>query len=240
MSFSNPTVQNPCTKFYEYKGDTGVFKYYDKEEKKNIPLTTPCYFIVLDELSTIKGFSDRLNCGIYSNEVHSLNNETLTVRSFKGGMKIVGKYADIKDAIKGEGGKFTKSIYALRVDDSGESELINFQLSGAAFQAWMDFTFKQQLHVVCITGEKKEGKKGKVTYNIPVFARYNLKESLIPMAVKMDKVLQDYFQKRKEQAHEKEEAATVDPVNDDIPDNDTPEQVDEVYDNTKTDGDLPF
>ena len=99
MSLSNPTVsQNPASKYIEYKGDSGKWFYFDKtkgENGENVELHPPLYFIVLDELATIKGWSDQYESGIYSNEVHHIN-ETLRVKSFKGGLSIVGKYPDIK------------------------------------------------------------------------------------------------------------------------------------------------
>ena len=36
MSFSQPKLTNPCSKFIEFKGDTGQFKYYDKELEKPV------------------------------------------------------------------------------------------------------------------------------------------------------------------------------------------------------------
>jgi hypothetical protein len=102
MSLSSPKLVNPAQKFIEFKGDTGQFQYFDKslgEKGENVVLKQPFFFIVLDELSTISGYSDKLGSGFYSNEVHSLNDEILKVKSFKGGFSTTGKYKDIKDGI---------------------------------------------------------------------------------------------------------------------------------------------
>jgi hypothetical protein len=202
MSFSQPKVENPCHKFYEFKGDRGVFQYYDKELSENVELKVPAYFIVLDQLSTIKGYSDAYKSGIYSNEVHSLVNETLRVKSFKGGLRITGKYSDIKDEIKSEGGKFTKSVYALLINEDKSTEIVNFQLSGAALSSWFEFKFSQQLHIVSITGDNTREKKGSINYFKPVFKRYNMKEEFVSIAIKADQVLQQFFKERAEQQQE--------------------------------------
>jgi hypothetical protein len=204
MSFSQPKVENPCKKFYEFKGDKGIFQYYDKELGENVQLKTPAFFVVLDQLSTIKGFSNKYQSGIWSNEVHSLVNEVLRVKSFKGGMSITGKYSEIKDEVKSEGGKFTKSIYALMFDEEHNTEIVNFQLSGAAFQSWIEFKFSAQMHVVSITGDNTREKNGSINYFKPIFKRYNMKDDLFQKAIEADKILQQFIKDRLEQQHEQQ------------------------------------
>ena len=204
MSFSNPKLQNPCSKFIEFKGDSGTFQFYDKEQEKNIQLSTPCFIIVLDQLSTIRGFSDDYQTGIYSNEVHSLLNEILKVKSFKGGISIIGLYNEVKHEIKAAGGKFAKSVYCMMFDPEGNRELVNFQLSGAAFSAWLDFKFDAQQHVVEITADTIREKKGSINYYKPIFKRWSIKKDLIPYAVELDKKLQAYLKQRKEEIQEQQ------------------------------------
>jgi len=204
MSFSEPTLKNPCKKFIEFKGDKGIFQYYDKEKEENVQLQTPCYLVVLDQLSTIKGFSDEYQSGIYSNEVHSLVNEILRVKSFKGYLTITGLYKDIKAEIISAGGKFAKSVYCMKFDDKGNKELVNFQLSGAAFSSWLEFKFDQQRHVVCITGDNLKEKKGAINYMKPVFSRFSIKENIIQDAIEMDHELQSYLKQYKEGQKEEE------------------------------------
>ena len=164
MSLSNPKISNPVTKFMEFKGDAGTFSYFDKsigEKGENVNISYPFYFIVLDQLNTIKGFNESLNCGIYSNEVKNLSEEILTVKTFKKGVNIVGKYNDIKGEVVKEGGKFTKSIYAMWIKSKDEVEMVNLQLKGAAFSSWFEAGINTDNFGVVIKANK-EGKKGKV------------------------------------------------------------------------------
>jgi len=201
MSLSKPTTSsNPATKFIEYKGDSGKWFYYDKAKGEKVEVERPFYFMVLDQLSTIKGYNDEHGCGIYSNEIQHIN-KPLTVKTFEGGICIKGLYQDIKYEVKGIGGKYTKSIYAMLIKDDVEPELVNFQLSGAAFSTWLDLKLKEGEYSFKIIGvEKKlgEGKKGAVKYFTPTFKRYEVKEGLLDTAIEMDKKLQEYLDKYKQ------------------------------------------
>jgi len=58
MSRSNPTADHsphPCQKWLEWDGSEGGLRYYDKAQKKNIPMGVELGFIVLDQTVTIKG-----------------------------------------------------------------------------------------------------------------------------------------------------------------------------------------
>jgi len=191
MSLSNPTTENPVKKFIEFKADLGVFRYWDKQKEENIPLEFPIQFIVLDELATISGYCEKTNSGIYSNEIHNLNFQQLNVKSFKGGVHIVGKYADIKDEVKAYGGKFTKSVYAALLNEGG-LELVNFRLKGAAFSGWMDSKFNSQRPGVEIT-KCEDKKKGTNKYKQPVFDMLEITEEYLNEATAMDIKLQEYL-----------------------------------------------
>ena len=203
MSKSNPRLTNPSTKFIEFKGDDGKWVYYDKEQEQKCELTMPFYFVVLDELSCIKGYNERNNCGIYSNEIKNLKDDILNVRSFKGGIQIVGKYNDIKDAALREGGKFCKSVYAMLIIGKGQYELVNFQFHGSSFGAWLDKKFNVDQNAVCVDSVA-QGVKGKVTYVYPVFSKRNLNSEVDKAAIEMDKQLQTYFASYLNQKIEKE------------------------------------
>lgn len=210
MSFSNPTLENPCKKFIDFKSDDKQFVYWDKElgEKgDNVIVPTPIYFIVLDELTTISGYYKEGDCGIYSNEIHFLKDEVLKVRTFKkGGPTIVGLYDTIKDSIKAIGGKFTKSVYAMMILPSGSVDLVNFRFRGAAFSAWLDKRVNTNNQVVCIEDEFIEERNGKTVYNVPVFTAYNMTPEYRAMALEMDKELQAYLKAYKSHQAEKEVA----------------------------------
>jgi hypothetical protein len=217
MSRSNPSLTNPCSKFVEYSGDEGKFYYYDKEEKVKIEIPLPIYFTVLDELSTITGFSEKHGCGIYSNEVHSVAKEVLRVKTFKGGESITGLYKDIRDNIVAIGGKFTKSVYSLMINPDKSTEFLNFKFRGISFSAWMDKGFDPMKSIVGIVGFE-EGKKGKVTYQVPVFKAFKLTPEIDEEALRYDQILQEYLKEyfakepEKEIAHAEAANPLTDPV----------------------------
>lgn len=200
MSLSQPKLNNPCKKFIEFKGSKGIFQYWDKDKKVNVEMSFPIKFIVLDELSTIKGYCDQTQSGIFSTEVHSLQRQPLTVRTFKGGLRVDGMYADIKGRITEMGGKFCKSIYAALVTDK-TVELVNFQLTGISFSAWMDKPFDVNSFGVEV-GKCTDGKKGAVKYKIPVYESFEISEVLMAKAVEMDKELQKFLSAYESKAHE--------------------------------------
>jgi hypothetical protein len=203
MSKSNPKIENPCKKFIDYKGDKGQFFFYDKELEEQIEIEIPIYFVVLDELSTISGYNKKNDCGIYSNEVHRTTDEILRVKTFKGGESITGFYNDIKDAVKGIGGKYTKSVYAMLIGIDKQPELVNFKFKGAAFSAWLE---KKMNPDNCIIGivEFTEERNGNTVYQVPVFKSFKLTPEFNNQAIEMDKELQEYLKEYKAQQPEKE------------------------------------
>lgn len=209
MSRSNPVLQNPCKKFIDFKADQGKLVYYDRDEEKNIELPMPVYFVVLDELSTVTGFSKKYESGIYANEVHRVADEILRVKTFKGGAYIAGLYKDIKDNIVALGGKYTKSIYAMLLGGE-EPELVNFQFKGAAFSAWIDKRVNTDNQVVGITGTYDE-KNGATTFKVPVFEGFKLEKDVNDAAILMDTALQSYLKEYKAQQGEKETVAETAP-----------------------------
>jgi len=204
MSFSEPKLQNPATKFIEFRD--GKLQYYDKDAEENKIIDLPVYFVVLDELSTISGYCEKTKSGIYSNEVHRITDEVLNVRTFKGGEQIMGLYKDISDAIARIGGKFTKSVYALLINQQGgENELVNFKFRGAAFSAWLDKKFNPEKSAVGLV-ETFEATKGKTVYQVPVFKSFRLNPELITQSTETDKKLQVYLRNYKANQAEKEKA----------------------------------
>lgn len=197
MSLSKPALKNPVTKFIEFKGDEGVFQYWNKEKKLNVQLAKPFSFIVLDELNTIKGFNKASGAGIYSNEVHNLKTQKLHVRTFKGNLSIEGFYSEIKDKItsKAVGGKFCKSIYAALI--TGESlELVNFQLTGAAFKSWVDKEIDINNSAV-VFNSTTDGKNGNIEFKVPNFTSEAISPELLQKAVAMDEALQVFLKQKK-------------------------------------------
>ena len=148
MSLSEPKLTNPVTKFITFKSEKNKFVYWDKEQEKNIEVQMPIYFIILDELTTIRGYHKASESGIYSNEIKYLGDEILNVKSFKGSLNIVGKYSNIKDSIKANGGKYAKSIYAALITGKNSIEMVNFNFSGSSVSEWIEQLNRPSIMVV--------------------------------------------------------------------------------------------
>lgn len=162
------TSSNPTKKYFEWKSDDKCFAYYDKETKQNVKVELPFKFLTLIEFHTIKGWNDKNQSGVYSNEVKSIGNDELNVRLFKGNQSVKGIYKEIKESIVALGGHYTKSIYIMLEDGS----IANVNIKGSSVQAWGDFTQKTRSRLSdewIEVSNAIELKKGKVNYSIPEF-----------------------------------------------------------------------
>jgi len=160
--------KNPSTKFLDWKSDQKGFSYYDKDLKKNVEVSLPFKFVFLDELSTVKGWNDASESGIFSNEVKYLSKEVLTIKAFKGGILAKGLYNEIKEQVKNCGGHYSKSVYIMTED----GKLSNIQLKGSATKQWGDFVKvnKSRLTQTWVeVASATESKKGKVVFSVPNF-----------------------------------------------------------------------
>lgn len=188
---NNVTATNPATRFFEWKGSKGQLKYYDKDKKENVFVDNPFTFLVLDQLATVRGWSDEANSGIWANEVRNLQNEELIVRN-KLGVIARGLYSSIKGSGKGV---FTKSIYIAYYDNKKKLQIGNIQASGAFLKAWIQFARGRDLYkgAVVIKGTETM-KKGSNTYSSPVFeVNDKVTEATEQSAKELDKALQDYL-----------------------------------------------
>jgi hypothetical protein len=170
MSRPEGKTSNPATKFLEWKSDERCFAYYDKEKGENVKVQVPVKFVFIEHYHTVKGWHNKSESGITSNEVFSIGSEPLTVRAFKGGELAKGFYKDIKQKIVDEGAVYHRSIYAM--DWNGE--LVNISLKGAAVQAYSEF-FKDKRKEIegsfwFGVEDVLAGKKGAVKYHTPVFS----------------------------------------------------------------------
>lgn len=196
MGFSDRNenrVTNPAQIFLSWNSKEKCFTYYDKESEKNQVVSTPFTFLVLKELSTIRGWDEDSKSQIYSNEVVDISKEKMAVRSFKGGLIAEGVYKDIKDKIVASGAHYSKSIYAM----TKGGKLINVNLKGAAFGEWINFTKKSRNRLgdewVTVTGSKTE-KNGGVTYEVPVFSFSGvLSKDDFENATNADVIFKDYL-----------------------------------------------
>jgi len=235
MSRSNPTVKNPATRFFQWRGGAEAFKgedgktrheggrvtWYDKEAQQENEMALPMTFIVLDELTTITGYSEKDQSGFWSNEVRNLSSEKLVVKT-KSGTVASGVYGDISENIKGRGAKYAVSAYIAFKDDEGELALGNIKISGAALTAWIEFKkrFDVMQCAVFISDEPKLEKKGSNYYFSPVFEGQNISDATEASSKALDEELQRYLNtyfSRKPEVEELEE------VEDEIDDEDEEE-----------------
>lgn len=198
MSRSNPTANgtpNPSKRWFEWNGEAGAVRYYDKTLEKNVEVGSDFTFILLDQLGTVKGWHDASDSGIYSNEVRDSRQETLVVKAFKGGTLIEGIYRDIRDRVKALGGQFTANCY-IAFKNNGGLDIGSLQFKGAALHAWAEFTkehrddiYKKAIRIK----DYVEGKKGRIVFRVPQFFLVDLSPETNNLAVGLDKELQQYL-----------------------------------------------
>lgn len=197
MSRSNQTISsNPANRYYSWSGSNGTLNYYDKATEKNVEVSLPFVFIVLDELSTIKGWHDASSSGIYANEVRKTTEDAFHVKAFKGGAIASGIYGDIKEKIVAAGGKFTTNIYIAYKNDNGDLNIGALQFKGAGLQAWSEFKKMNRNGIntkAVVINDIKEGKKGSVKFKTPVFTLTEISDETQEYSIALDKQLQEYL-----------------------------------------------
>lgn len=201
MSRSNPTLDNtphPCQRWFEWDGDSGVLKYYDKEKKENIRLEKPDFgFILLDQTSSIRGYNDKKKISFRSNEIRDTGKDVLTVKSSDSLLVAQGIYSQIRDRIVAAGASFRVNLYMAFKNGAGALSLGCIQLKGSSLNSWIEFSKKNrpQLYkqAIKITGHS-EHKTGKIVYRTPVFALGPVSEETNNQAIEVDQFLQEYFQ----------------------------------------------
>lgn len=194
MSLSNNTeLKSPATRFFEWSSSNKTVKWYDKDAKQNVLMKLPFTFIVLDMLSTVKGFSDADKGSIWANEVRDTRKDILTVRTKHGGIKAQGLWKeDIKNTVIGA--KYARSVYIAYKDDDGELVIGNFQMQGSANSAWIEFCKTAKIYGVGIQiTDSVKKTNGATTFYEPVFAVIEANEATIAEAVELDKQLQEYL-----------------------------------------------
>ena len=167
QAFAQP-MSNPSTRFMEWKSNDKSFSYWDKAAEKEVSVSLPFKFLLLDELHTVGGWNDASESRIFSNEVKFIGKQEITVKASKGGVLAKGIYSAIKDNAKNAGGHYLKSIYIMLEDGS----LANIKLKGSAVKEWGDFTQanRPKLAAQWIEINKAiDAKKGSIKYSTPEF-----------------------------------------------------------------------
>ncbi len=194
MSRSNPTesLKSPAQRYFEWDAENGNFKYYDKEKKENIAMLPPFKFIVLDELSTVKGFSKQDQCSFWSNEIRDTKKELLTVR-VKKGIEMTGTYEQVKEKLGSKGAKYCKSVYIAYFE--GKKLVIgNVGFQGASVGPWIDFGGANKVSEIGVQVKKSlEGVVGKVKFKMPIFEPMEISKETNEQACELDKQLQVYL-----------------------------------------------
>lgn len=170
------TIKNPATKFLSWKSNDKAFSYYDKETQENVIVNLPFKFLFLDQLQSVKGWSDALSGQIISNEVKTVSDQELNVVCYHKNAKgeptkttiAKGLYSQIKDAVVSAGAKYHKSVYVMLEDGS----LANLQFKGACVKEWSEFFNRSKKRLAdewIIVESAKDGKKGAVKFTTPDF-----------------------------------------------------------------------
>jgi hypothetical protein len=194
MSRSNPTENavNPSSKFIEWSGSEGKFKYYDKEKKENVFIELPFYFLPLDQLSTVKGYDEKAGLGFYSNEIRSTKTDMITVRN-KNGIVMTGLYEQCKEKLASRGLDYVQSVY-VAVKEGKNYILANLQLKGSALGPYIEFCKGNKMDEIGVAVKNAlPMKKGATKYFEPVYEAMKVSAEANTIAVDLDKTLQEYL-----------------------------------------------
>jgi hypothetical protein len=199
LSRSNPNENsnpNPAVRWFEWHGEQGTLRYYDKDTKQQVEVGNDFTFILLDQLGSVRGWHDASDSGIYSNEVKDTRQEVMIVKSFKGGTIAEGIYKEIKDRCNSAGGQFVANLYIAFKGADGGLDIGSLRLKGAALGAWMEFTKAHRGDIyskaVRIKGYT-EGKKGRITFRVPVLTVADITPETNAAAVALDKEFQKFL-----------------------------------------------
>lgn len=200
MSRSNPHENgalNPAMRWFEWNGEKGLVRYYNRDAKANVDVGSDLTFVLLDQLGSVRGWHDASESGIYSNEVKDTRQEVLVVKAFKAGVLAEGLYKDIKDRVNNLGGQFVANCYiAFRNGGGGQLSIGSLRFKGAALGAWMEFCKTHRAHLytkaVRIQGFT-EGKKGRIVFRVPVLALVDLSAQSNAEATALDVTLQEFL-----------------------------------------------
>lgn len=197
MSRSNQTeLINPAQKFFEWVGSKGCLKYFDKtkgEKGENVFVQLPFTFLVLDRLSTIRGFSDADQSGFWSNEVRDLKKEVFNVRTKKG--LVASDYYAKLAPILNQGASYCQSVYIAFKDDKGVFQICNWQIHGSAIGEWINLCKGKNIYKYAVSIiSAAPAQKGATKYFIPVFKlNPKISEATEARAIELDKELQEYL-----------------------------------------------
>lgn len=208
LNTSEGKSSNPATKFLQWKSNDKCFAYYDKEKGENVQVPLPFKFQFLEHFSTIKGWNDATETGIYSNEIMFTSKEELDVKTFKGVEIAKGLYKDIRSKVRDAGGKYHRSVYVL----NEYGNIVNIQMKGAVVSAYSVFMdgdsktgIKGHKHLIennwIVVNKFQELKKGATKYSVPIFEVGSVfTDSEFKLANEKYKEIENYFDNYKGKA----------------------------------------
>lgn len=208
LNTSEGKSSNPATKFLQWKSNDKCFAYYDKEKGENVQIPLPFKFQFLEHFSTIKGWNDATETGIYSNEIMFTSKEELDVKTFKGVEIAKGLYKDIRSKVRDAGGKYHRSVYVL----NEYGNIVNIQMKGAVVSAYSVFMdgdsktgIKGHKHLIennwIVVNKFQELKKGATKYSVPIFEVGSVfTDSEFKLANEKYKEIENYFDNYKGKA----------------------------------------
>ena len=196
MSRSNNTeIISPAKRSYEWVGSTGCLRYFDKNKGDNgerIDVKLPFTFLVLDRLSSIKGYSDADKSGFWSNEIRDIKKDILTVRTKKGTVA-TGVYSSLAPILN-QGACYSQSVY-IAIKENNEMVIANIAIHGSAIGEWIDLCKGKNIYKYAITiASAKPMKKGTNHYFAPLYKlNPKITEETEQKCIELDKQLQEYL-----------------------------------------------
>ena len=219
---------NPLNNIISYKPNSGEFQVYDKVNKSRSTRESLEIIILDADRNSISGYANDHDAGIICNSVVNTRKEELVLGIFKDGQYkeiLKGFYQDIKNDI--EGGKYTRDVYCLLVEE-GNYSLSILQLTGMArsqFDEWFrDASNKPLANVLTLTPSKDIYNYAKKTKTLEVVPKSDqkrwrttwlrtlgiscepLSKSQDDLAFTEDEVLQNYLSSESESSVEPEPA----------------------------------
>ncbi len=213
MSRNSRVIENPSVKTLKWKNEKrskgeivreSGWYYWDKTANdgkgEDRMVKMPLNFIWLESAQSFGGFNDKENKGIYSNEilvskdaVDKYGKQKLLVKC--GDKELAnGYYADIKETVKGFGGKFCIPVYAM-VEVDNQWEIWRILMIGASASAWMTFnkTSSNITHAISCSGKREVEMKTGATYDEPLFTYIPMDSATSEKASGMCDKVEEYF-----------------------------------------------
>jgi len=209
MSLSNPNQsESPIEMYISWKGADAHFEAYDKAIEEKVDLGKAIGFVVLDMKSTVVGFTNNdepIRCNICK------QGEVMKVTALS---EVIaeGRWADIKEKVKGKGGKYCLYLYVMLITAKNEKRLAVLKIFGSGFGNWIDLKHRDgDGRIIKAAANAQAQKKGNVTFYSPTYS-YSTKENkeAYQKAIEMDKELQGYFKGLAQSAEPTESVAPID------------------------------